>query len=208
MLLFQVVKMVISSAHEPARLRGDLEPRYDYGLGVLSWQTLAPRFCARRAAASGRSTGHGARTPSLQTLETVPENSQLNPRILLHRDPGCNGLAAGAVLDTPGCRSGILRLLEASTTPNPRFLHCGRCCQRCTTGRVVQETSGGCGHASLCRAGPGDRSASATTTNAGSQLQRRTSRMLTNTFPKYQNHTIIGMRMTANIACSVRGRAA
>lgn len=65
----------------------------------------------------------------------------------------------------------------------------------------MQETSGGRGHASLCRAGPGDRSASAITTNAGSRLQRRASHMLINTFPKYQNHTIIGMRMTANVAC-------
>lgn len=74
MLLSQVVKMVISSAHKPNGPRADLEAGYDYdyGLGVLSWQVLAPRFCARRAAASGRSTGHGARMPSLQDLETVP----------------------------------------------------------------------------------------------------------------------------------------
>lgn len=72
MLLFQVVKMAISSAHEPAGLRGDLEPCYAYGLGIPSWQVLAPRFCARRAAASGRSTGHGARMPSLQDLENGP----------------------------------------------------------------------------------------------------------------------------------------
>ena len=49
--------------------------------------------CARRAAASGRSARHGARMPSLQDRETVPENSQLqSPRILLHHDPDCSGL--------------------------------------------------------------------------------------------------------------------
>lgn len=68
-------------------------PRHDYGLGDFPWQILAPRFCARHAAASGRSTGHGARMPSLQDLEKrSPEDSQLQLRILLHRDPGCSGL--------------------------------------------------------------------------------------------------------------------
>lgn len=144
-----MVKISTSSTHRPADLGGNLEPRNDYGLGVLSWQMLAPRFCARRAARVGRSACHGARMPSLQDLETVPEDSQLKPTILLHRDPGCNGLAAGAALDTSGPPiRNVEAFLEASMTPNPRVLHRGRCCQRRTTGRVVQETPpAACGHA-------------------------------------------------------------
>lgn len=111
----------ISSVHRPAGPGGNLEPRNDYGLGVPSWQILASRFCARRAARFGRSACHGARMPSLQDLETVPENSQLKSTILLHHNPGCNGLAAGAALDTSGPPiRNVEAFLEASTTPNPR----------------------------------------------------------------------------------------
>lgn len=168
MLLFQVVKMVITSAHEPARLRGDLEPRYDYGLGVLSWQTLAPRFCARRAAASGRSTGHGARMPSLQNLKTVPENSQLNPQNLAASRPGlqwaCSGCGIGHIRvpirnletsrslhDTEPPISSLRPLLPASHNRQSRAGDLGRLWSRFPL---------------PCRAG--DRCASATTTNAGS----------------------------------------
>lgn len=107
--------------------------------------------------------------PSLQDLETVPENSQLKSTILLHHDPGCNGLAAGAALDTSGPPiRNVEAFLEASTTPNPRILHRCRSCQRRTTGRVVQETPPAAWSRSYSAVqGPGDRSASAIITHTG-----------------------------------------
>lgn len=69
--------------------------------------------------------------------------------------PGLQCTAAGAASGTSGRRSGMWRVLEASMTPNPRVLRRSRRCQRRTTGRIVHETSGGCGHASLRGAGLG-----------------------------------------------------
>lgn len=158
-----------SSAQRSAGIGGNLEPRNDYGLGVLSWQILAPRFCAPRAARVGRSACHGARMPSLQDLETVPENSQLKPTILLHRDPGCNGLAASAAVDTSGPP---IRNVEAFSKPprhrTPEFFIAAAAAS-------VAQPAGSCRrplgrlwsryHSAV--QSPGDRSASAMTTHTG-----------------------------------------
>lgn len=142
-MLFQVVKMAgwtRRSSRTPPRL--------------WSWCSLVAGIGAFvrgvQLRLAGRSTGHGARMPSLQDLETVPGYAQLKPRISLHRATRvANGLQRVRPGTHPAANDQECRVFSKPPRHRtPESPHRAGCCQRRTAGRVVvQAISGGCGHA-------------------------------------------------------------
>lgn len=138
--------------------------------------------------------------PSLQDLETVPEYSQLKPRILLHRDLACTGACSWCGFGHIGLPiKNVHSSRSLHDTEPPSFFIAAAAASVAQPAASCMRPRAAVVTLSSAVQGPGDRFAPAIVTHTGSRLQRHANRLLINIFPKYQCHTTIDRRMTANV---------